>query len=91
LSRQQLHLPYCAVTGEAGPALGEYLSYARCGLVTLNLMVSGGGDVDNHDGDHDDDEVIIVMVMMVTVMHKELRARHCQRDGPSSWTCAAYA
>lgn len=39
MSVQQLHLPYCNITAEAGPAIGEMITYAKCGLVTLNLMV----------------------------------------------------
>lgn len=39
MALQQLHLPYCNITEEAGSALGEMVMYSKCGLTTLNLMV----------------------------------------------------
>lgn len=38
-SLKQLHLPYCDLGADAGPALGEMLSYTKLQLAVLNLQV----------------------------------------------------
>ncbi|CAN0514017.1 unnamed protein product [Laminaria digitata] len=38
-SLKQLHLPYCDLGADAGPPLGEMLSYTKLQLAVLNLQV----------------------------------------------------
>ena len=37
-SLKNIHLSYCNIDEEAGPALGDLVTYTKCGIVTLNLM-----------------------------------------------------